>query len=420
MSAVDITRHDNGLLVLSEHMPHLESAALGVWVNAGARAEREHEHGIAHLLEHMAFKGTHRRTARDIAEAIENVGGDLNAATSFESTAYYARVLKDDVPLAVDILSDILTDSLFEPEELLREQDVITQEIMSAQDTPDDLVFDLAQSAAFPEQTLGRSILGTEATVRAFSPADLKDYLGRHYAPARMVVAAAGHVDHDRLNALVGDAFAHLPNASEPQPTPARFESGVVTAARPIEQSHLVLGFPSERIGSDAIYAVQVLSTILGGGMASRLFQEAREKRGLCYGIYAYSWSLSDTGFFGIYAATGPDLVEELTDVVRGELVAVAEKGVSDTELARAKAQLKAGLLMSLESPSSRIEQMARQIMAFGEVFEPTHLARRVDAVTVDDVQALAAKIFRAHAPAIAAVGPEAGMDALNRMNAAF
>ncbi|MEM6665882.1 MAG: pitrilysin family protein, partial [Pseudomonadota bacterium] len=279
---VRITTLANGLRVVTEAMPHLQSAALGVWIGAGARAEHSHESGIAHMLEHMAFKGTERRTAQGIAEEIEAVGGDLNAMTSFETTAYYARVLADDVPLAIDILGDILINSRFDPAELERERGVILQEIRAAHDTPDDLVFDLAQRAAFGDQPLGRPILGTTESVSGFQSADLQSYLGRMYGPDRMILAAAGAVEHDAVVALAESTFESRPVPEDTPLAPAHFQGGFEGVARDLEQVHLVKGFEGWSYRSPDIYAAQVLAGVLGGGMSSRLFQEAREKRGLC------------------------------------------------------------------------------------------------------------------------------------------
>ncbi|MCB1490403.1 MAG: insulinase family protein [Rhodobiaceae bacterium] len=409
-SQVRVSRLETGLTVVTETMPHLKTAALGVWVKAGGRAERDVEHGIAHLLEHMAFKGTATRSARDIAEEIEAVGGELNAATGLETTAYYARVLKDHVPLAVDMLADIIQNSRFEAEELVREKHVIVQEILAAHDTPDDLVFDLVQAAAFPDQAIGRSILGTIPSVRSFEAGHLNAFLDRNYAAEQMIVAAAGAVDHDRLVELVAEKFVVArPNGADPLDA-ARYRGGSDLVERDLEQVHLVMGFPGVEISNGEVYAAQLLSTILGGGMSSRLFQEVRENRGLCYGIYSYHWAASDSGLFGIYAGTGPEEVGELSAVVLHELETVG-KSVTVKELDRARAQLKAGLMMSLESPSARIEQMARHITAFDRIISPDELMQRVDRVTVDEIQALAARVFRPDHMALAAIGPARGLE---------
>lgn len=403
--SVLISELANGFRVVSHQMPHLETASLGVWVNTGARSEGPAQHGISHLLEHMAFKGTARRSAREIAEEIESAGGELNAATSQDTTAYYARVLKADVPLAVDIISDILRDPQFDGEELAREQDVILQEIAAADDSPDDVAHDLAQEAAFPGQPLGRVILGTPESVSGFKPADLTDYMVENYAPCSMILGAAGAVDHAQLVKLAEAAFGDMPSATAPAPRAAEYVGGFRISAKPFEQAHLVLSFEGPSYNTDAMYTGQVLSSILGGGMSSRLFQEAREQRGLCYSIYSYSWCLSDSGLFGIHAATGNDQALELMNVMWGELEKLADQAVGDDEIARARAQMKSGLLMSLESSGSRAEQIARQSLVFGAPRSIDELVDKVDAVDKESVRALASKIILSSRPSASAVG---------------
>src|SRR5580693_1629810 len=280
--SVELTTLKSGINVLTDTMPHLETASLGVWVASGSRDERRDEHGISHLLEHMAFKGTGRRTARQIAEEIEAVGGDLNAATGAESTAYYARVLKQDVPLALDVLSDILSEPSFDQNELVREQSVIVQEIGAVADTPDDLIFEYLNVIAFPDQPLGRSILGTAKTVRTFDGGKLRDYLGRNYRAPDIVVAAAGAVDHQAVLAEVEKRFASFNGPANEVPEPASFGGGTHVEKRELEQVHIALALPGISIVDPALYSLQVYTNILGGGMSSRLFQEARERRGLC------------------------------------------------------------------------------------------------------------------------------------------
>ncbi|MAU97583.1 MAG: peptidase M16 [Fulvimarina sp.] len=406
--SVEITRLANGLTIATETMPTLESAALGIWVKAGARDEMANEHGIAHLLEHMAFKGTSRRTARQIAEQIEDVGGDLNAATSVETTSYYARVLKNDVPLAIDILTDILVDSRFDEAELEREQQVILQEIGAAEDTPDDIVFDHFQEAAFKSQIIGRPILGTRQTVKSFTPDDLRAYLARHYGPDRMVVAAAGAVSHkavvEQVSAALGSGATPAPPANGAR-EPATYVGGEFRQSRDLADAQMVLGFEGRPYYARDFYASQVLSLILGGGMSSRLFQEVRERRGLCYAIYAFHWSFSDTGIFGIHAATGEEELAELAPVIVDELLEAAS-GISEAEVTRARAQMRASLLMSQESPASRAGQIARQLMFNGEVIPNEELIARLDAITAPRLADLAGRIFSGSRPTLAAIGP--------------
>ena len=415
---VQVTRLPGGLTVATDPMPGFETASVGVWVGAGARNESLDRNGISHLLEHMAFKGTRRRTAQAIAEEIEAVGGHLNAYTSREQTAYYARVLRDDVPLAVDLLADILQHSSFDESELERERAVVVQEIGEAHDTPDDVVFDLLQEVAFPDQPLGRTVLGTPERVSGFRREHLSGYLADHYSASRMVVAAAGAVDHDALCELAGAAFADLAPDSVHDRVPARYGGGEVREERDLEQVHLVLGFPSLAYDDPDYTATQVFSTVLGGGMSSRLFQEVREKRGLAYSIFAFSQSYQDAGLFGIYAGTSPEQVDELVDVAGDQLVAVCD-GIGDDEAARARAQHKAAILMSLESSSARSEQLARQLLIYGRPIPPSELAARIDAVDAAALSRVARRITAA-VPSLALVGPGPNSGAYGRLAGRF
>lgn len=406
---VRVSRLDCGLRVVTHAMDHLESSALGVWVAAGSRCERDDEHGLSHLLEHMAFKGTQRRTAIDIAEEIEAVGGEVNAATSIETTSYYARVLKDDVPLAVDILSDILRNSTFDPDELAREQHVILQEIGAALDTPEDRVYDLFTEAAYPGQPIGRTILGTPETVTTTGSPMLAAYLGEHYRGPSMIVSAAGAVDHDELVAMADDRFGGLDADRTPTPAVARYSGGEERETRDLMETQIMLGFEGVPYTSSDFHTAQILGSVLGGGMSSRLFQEVREKRGLCYSIYAFHWSFADTGIFGIHAATGPDDVDELMPVVVGELERAAHD-IDEKELQRSRAQLRAGLLMTLESPAARAGQIARQLLLFGRTIPTDELVEKIESITVEDIRDLATRIFTGSRPTLAAVGALNGM----------
>jgi predicted Zn-dependent peptidase len=408
--SVEVTRLPTGLVVVTDTMPHLETASLGVWVGAGSRDERPDEHGISHLLEHMAFKGTARRTARQIAEEIEAVGGDLNAGTSIESTAYYARVLRADVPLALDVLSDILAAPSFDPDELKREQNVIVQEIGAAEDTPDDLIWDRLQEMAYTGQPIGRSILGTPATVRSFDRERLAHYLGRNYRGADMVVSAAGAIDHAQVVAEVERRFASFAGAAAPAPEQARFIGGSRIEVRDLEQVHIALAMHGLPQRDPGLYSLQVFTSVLGSGMSSRLFQEVREQRGLCYAIYAFHAPYTDTGMFGLYAGTDAADVAELMRVVVGEIHAAAET-ITEAEVARSKAQMKAGLLMALESSGARAEQLARQMFAWGRVIPLDELVARIDGVTVESTRAAGRALIARGRPAVAALGPGPGLE---------
>jgi predicted Zn-dependent peptidase len=407
---VEVTTLKSGISVVTDAMPHLETASLGIWVASGSRDERRDENGISHLLEHMAFKGTRRRSARQIAEEIEAVGGDLNAATSAETTAYYARVLKADVPLALDVLADILSDPTFDREELAREQSVIVQEIGAVADTPDDLIFEYLNAIAFPDQPLGRSILGTAKTVRSFHDGTLRDYLGRHYRAPDIVVAAAGAVDHAAVVADVEQRFASFTGPASPLPEPAKFGGGSHIEKRELEQVHIAMALPGVAVTDPTLYSLQVFANIVGGGMSSRLFQEARERRGLCYSIYSFHMPYSDIGMFGLYAGTDAADTSELMRVIVGEIAGAADT-ISETEIARAKAQMKAGLLMALESSGARIDQLARQMITRGRPMTVEELVEKVEAVTVESARTAGRALIARGKMATAVLGPGAGLE---------
>ncbi|MEM8749354.1 MAG: pitrilysin family protein [Pseudomonadota bacterium] len=402
---VEVSHLANGLTVVSDRMDHIESAALGIWVKAGSRDETPKEHGIAHLLEHMAFKGTKQRTARDIAVQIENVGGDVNAATSLETTSFYARVLKNDVPLAIDILADILNNSLFDAVELKREQHVVLQEIGAALDSPEDVVFDEFQQAAFRNQALGRPIMGTPDTVSSFAPSDIRNYLADHYHGPNMVLAASGNIDHDEIVKLAETRLSSFGNTPVRPPLEGHYTGGEKRINKDLMEAQIILGFEGRAYQAKDFYASQVLSMLLGGGMSSRLFQEVREKRGLCYSIYAFHWAFSDTGLFGINAATESNDIPQLIPVILNELK-LAGESIEQEELDRARAQIGAGLMMSLESPASRAGQVARQLLLFGRPVSNEELMDRLNALTVDRLRDLSQRLFTQSVPTLSAIGP--------------
>src|SRR6202040_3381445 len=336
----------NGLRVATDRVDTVDTVSLGIWIDVGTRHEPAEINGVAHFLEHMAFKGTERRSALAIAEEIEAVGGHLNAYTSRESTAYYAKVLKEDVPLALDILSDILQYSTFDCEEIERERAVILQEIGQANDTPDDIIFDYFQERAFPGQAMGRPVLGSPEIIKKLARKSVVSYLKDHYSASRMVLSAAGNLDHDRFVALAETLLSDLPKERAVTTEPARYVGGEHRQDRDLEQLPLVLGFPGLKLDDPDYYAAAVLSTAFGGGMSSRLFQEVREKRGLVYSIYSFTHGYRDGGLFGIYAGTGEAEAAELLPVLC-EQTRKLDDGFQPAELARARAQMKAGLLMS-------------------------------------------------------------------------
>jgi predicted Zn-dependent peptidase len=391
---VRISRLDNGLVVVSHAMPHLETVALGLWVAAGSREERPEEAGLAHFLEHMAFKGTRRRTARQIAEEIEGRGGDLNAATSTEHTGYTAHVLKEDWALALDIIADIVTDPVFDPDEMERERGVILQEIAAAHDDPADLVFEQAEATAFPGHPLGRPVLGLPETVSRLTPEDLRAFRNRNYLAGRMVLSAAGNIDHEALVEEAGRLLGSLPRGAGPDRRPPLFSPGEKTTPRPhLDQTHIVLCWPAPGYLDERIWAAQAASSILGSGMASRLFQELREARGLCYATYSYYSAWADAGLIYLYAATAPEKAKEAEELMR-KLARGLAGGMSPAELERARAQARAGLVMSLESPQARAAQMARQMLSWRRVPPMAEFIARIEAVSGPDVQEEARRIF--------------------------
>jgi predicted Zn-dependent peptidase len=412
---VNIHTLANGLRVVTEHMPGLQSASVGLWVNAGGRHEAADQNGIAHFLEHMAFKGTKRRSALQIAEEIEDVGGFINAYTSREVTAYYARVLKDDVPLAVDLISDIVLNPIFDPREIEVERGVILQEIGQAADTPDDIIFDWLQEAAYPEQPLGRTILGPAERVRAFGRADFDRFVAQHYGPGQLILSAAGAVDHDEIVRLAEQAFGHLTPGTVQHPDPAQFSGGERRVVKSLEQAHFTLALEAPGYRSDDIYTAQIYSTALGGGMSSRLFQEIREKRGLCYTIYASVGSYDDTGMLTIYAGTGGEDLHDLVSLSVDELRRSAED-MSVAELERARAQMKAGLLMGLESPSSRAERLARLVAIWNRVPPLEETVERIEAVTLDGLKTHAEALCASGRAAMALYGPVDGAPPLSQV----
>ncbi|WP_375622300.1 MULTISPECIES: M16 family metallopeptidase [unclassified Bartonella] len=403
---VDISRLSNGLTIATQTMQQIDSVALGIWVKVGARNETFTQHGIAHLLEHMAFKGTANRTALKIATDIEDVGGEINATTSIETTAYFARVLKSDIPLAIDILADILMHSKFDEDELEREKQVIFQEIGAAHDTPDDIVFDHFTETAFRHQSLGRSILGTAKTIQSFTSADLHDFINKQYSADRMIVVAAGAVKHENfLREVESRLGTFRPHSTTPLTNLANYVGGDFREYRDLMDTQVVLGFEGRAYHARDFYAAQILSIILGGGMSSRLFQEVREKRGLCYSIYAFHWGFSDTGLFGVHAATGQEGLKELIPVILDELSKVS-KSIHANELQRAQTQYRANLIMSQENPSSQAHLIARQILLYGRPIPISETIERLNLITPKRLTDLAHRLFTNSTPTLTAVGP--------------
>jgi predicted Zn-dependent peptidase len=412
----EITTLPSGLRVVTLAMPHVETASLAIVAGAGSRDEAAGEHGLAHFLEHMAFKGTTRRSAKAIAEEIEAVGGDINASTSTETTAFTARLLGADVPLGLDVLSDILTESLFDPKEIRREKGVVLQEIAAVDDTPDDLVFDMFSETAFSGQPIGLPILGTPKTVRALDADLLRAFLAREYSADRMVVAAAGAVNHEQVVREAEARLARFAKGKARKRGKAAYVGGERRVNRRLEQAHVVLGLSAPSHNDRDFYPAQVFVNVMGGGMSSRLFQEVREKRGLAYSVYSFHWGYSDAGIFGVYFGAAEKTVGDAMNVSLDCLMAGLDD-ISEIEVARARAQLKVSLLMALESSSARADQMARHLIAYGRLIPPSEIIAKVDAITVADVRRAGRRILSS-APTLTTIGPTRPLPSLDAITA--
>ncbi|MEJ6673875.1 MAG: pitrilysin family protein [Alphaproteobacteria bacterium] len=395
----------NGIRIASIAMPEAHSVSLGIWIKAGARDERTSEVGIAHFLEHMAFKGTASRNAAAIAAEVEDAGGYVNAHTSREETAYYIKLLPEDIELAGDILCDILTASILPEDEIERERGVILQELGQAIDSPDDIVFENFNAACYGDHILGQSILGTTDSVSSFNRDELRAFMDRHYGTAQMLICAAGKLDHDQLVRMCEDRLSSVAKTILHARSAPEWKGQTKFVDRELEQCHVVFGLPAPSATSVDRFALLVLSNIYGGGMSSRLFQQVREERGLCYSIFSFAQLMSDTGVFGIYAGTSEDSLNEMLEVSARAFGDVASS-VSEVEMARARTQLKASVMMGLDSSSALNEHLARQILMFGEVPQTDNIIAAIEAVTADEVRRLAEKLISSATPSLSLVGP--------------
>jgi predicted Zn-dependent peptidase len=402
--APEITTLSNGLRIISQEMKETEAVTVELWTGVGSRYEKPEQNGISHFLEHMAFKGTKTRNAKQIAEDFDNIGGHLNAHTSRENTVYYAKVLKNDFNKGASLLADIIQNSIFDQKELELERNVVLQEIAMTNDTPDDIIFDNFQEAAFANQPIGRPILGPASIVRNFSRDDLNSYVGEHYTASNMIVSVAGNIKHKDVVQFAQNELSTINKGQRSSKENASYNGGEHREERDLEQVHLTMGFQGLSYVHDEIYALQLLSCILGGGMSSRLFQEIRENRGLAYSVSSFSSSYADTGMFNIYSATSPDKVRELVNAVCDELKRAAND-ISEAELIKAKSQSKASLLMSQESSSSRADTLGRRLMCYGKYITNEEILEKVNAVNVSDVNNLMGKIISSSKLTMAAIG---------------
>jgi predicted Zn-dependent peptidase len=409
----------NGVRVVCDPLPGFETLALSVVAGRGSRIETPAQSGWAHLLEHMVFKGAGGRSARDIVEVVEASGGSINAATGHERTSFQTRALKGGLDLVMKVTADLVLRPDLDAKELKREKGVIAQEIAEARDAPDDQVFELAQAAAFPDQPLGRPILGEVKTVRAADPAALSAFRSRLYAPDRIVISAAGAVDEQELIALASACFGDAEGQGGEPPEPAAFIGGEAGESRRLEQAHLVLMLPAPGAMDVDYFTLRLFVEALGGGMASRLFQEAREKRGLAYAVDAYADTYSDVGALGVYAGCAAKDTAELAEVCAAEIRALAAR-IEPHELSRAKAQLKAHVFMGRESLTARAEQAAGQVLLYGRLFTPQDIAREIDAVTAEDMARLGGRLLDPRRSANAVLGPKSALKAGQAFQAAL
>ena len=411
-----ISTLDNGLRIVTQNMQSLETVSMGIWNSVGGRDELENINGVAHLLEHMAFKGTTKRSALEIAETIENVGGDINAYTSKEITAYYVKLIAEDLSLGIDILTDILQNSIFAEKELNRERGVIIQEIGMYLDSPDEMIFDYWQEKAFPNQPIGRSILGKTDIIKNISRDEVKNFMMSHYNPNKMIISAAGKINHDEFVEAIKQSCTNLPQGTENGRPQASYQPGEYREQKKLEQIHLLLGFEGIDYHHDDYYSLMIYSSLLGGGMSSRLFQEIREKRGLVYGISSFSAAYSDTGVFGIYSGTGDSQIKELIPVLCDQLN-TSPDSITEKEISRGKAQLKASLLMGRESAFRRCEIAARQLIVFNRVIEPTEILKKIDEVNIETVKHIAKQIV-SQPITISSIGPIENLETLDKIQA--
>jgi len=404
----EIASQENGIRVVTEQVPYAQSVSLGIWVDSGARDETDENAGISHFLEHLLFKGTERRTALEIAEALDAVGGQLNAFTDKEYTCYYAKVLPEHTGLALDVLADMLQNSVLDPEEIDREKDVVLEEIKRHEDTPDELIHDLFLTTLWPGHPLGRSVIGRPEVIESLTRDQILAYLRQHYAPRRMVVAAAGNLRHEEIVRMVQEYLGGLAGEAEPRsPVAPAFTAGDTCLKRSTEQVHFCLGTRGYTQHEDDRYALGILDAAVGGGMSSRLFQEVREKRGLCYAIGSYTASYREAGMFAVYAGTSPKNADTVRSLVQEELIKVAKDGLGEEELQRAKNQIRGAVLLGLDSMSGRMTRLGKSVLYYNRVISPFEVVEKVERVTPDEIRRVAEAIFGGDY-AYAAVGPVA------------
>lgn len=390
-----ITQLSNGLRVVMERIPNFRSVSFGIWVKTGSRNERPHQGGVSHFIEHMLFKGTERFSAKEIAEQFDSIGGNVNAFTSKEYTCYYAKVLDEHLPIAVDVLSDMFFRSLFDKEELQKEKNVIVEEISMYEDTPDDIVHDLVSEAAYGEHPLALPILGTEELLQAMEPAHLRSYMDEHYTIDNTVISVAGNFDDGIMDLLERHFGAFARRGKGQGITTPSFLGDLRFRSKTTEQNHICMSFQGLPIGHPKQYAMTLLNNTLGGGMSSRLFQEIREKRGLAYSVYSYHSSYADSGLFTVYAGTAPRQSEDVLTLTREILHDVAMNAISDDELRKGKEQLKGSLILGLESTGSRMNRMGKNELMLGRHYSLDEIINKIDAVSIEDIRVVTGLMFK-------------------------
>ncbi|MDG2187865.1 MAG: pitrilysin family protein [Hyphomicrobiales bacterium] len=409
----------NNIKIISHSMQNFSSVSLGIWIEVGSRNEKEDEQGISHLLEHMAFKGTKGRTSKQIALEIENVGGDINASTSVERTSYYVRLLKNDLEIGVSILSDIIQNSVFDPNELKKEKSVILQELAATLDSPDDMVFENFQSAAYHDQAIGRSILGNKETLLNIDSEKLISYLNKFYHSDNIIIVATGAVDHGNLHNLCEKHLSKLESTKSPKANIASYKPNEIREIRDIEQAHIIYAFEGCSYHDSQLYVSHVFSNILGGGMSSRLFQNIRENLGLAYSVFSFSSSYKDTGVFGIYSATSPDKVKEYSISVAQEIKNSA-LNITDEEIQKAKKQIRAGLLISSENPVARMNQIARQMSIYDKLLDMNEMLEKIDNINKKDINEFIGNTFKPEKMTISALGAISELDEITKIRSFY
>ncbi|MDR1205528.1 MAG: insulinase family protein [Peptococcaceae bacterium] len=409
MNDVDVSKLTlpNGVRIVTERMEGVQSVALGIWVGAGSRLENGQNSGVSHFIEHLMFKGTGKRTAKDIAEALDGVGGQMNAFTSKECTCYYTRTLDEHFDLALDVLSDMFFNSAFKQEAIDMERGVVEEEIRMYEDTPDDLIHDLLVQTAWPDHPLGRPILGTLESLGGIRRAEILDYIGRAYVPDRVVVAAAGRLEHEEIQQKIRLRFESMKQV-QGLDTPAAPAATVPVGSnqwKDTEQIQLCLGVNGLKVDDADIYSLHVLNNVLGGGLSSRLVQSIREERGLAYSVYSYHSAFCDTGLFALYAGTSPSKYQEVLDLLLKELESLVEKGITQKELEKAQEQIKGSLILGLESASSRMSRLGKNELALNRMIPPSEVVERVSAVTLEGVRELAGRLFREKKITVSTIG---------------